>query len=282
MVSCGWSHSLAVCTKTPETNALYTWGKGDSGQLGLGDRMDRLTPTEIVLESDFRSMDDAAVRTISSFQPGKVLAIAAGYFHTGLIVKGVDSLVPTRVYTWGWGEHGQLGHGGVEDEVLPRVVLSLQPLHVIHMACGGAHSMVITYDSECYGFGNAEFGQLGFVKEESLPNEELHELGELNNTHDELGTIVGSDKLCTSPTPVNIEGYKVIRVACGWWHTVAIVLNCTDSILHLLSREARSRERRRIEKIREEPTLEHHVMIFVDLILLSYLRLLLLFTVKQT
>lgn len=100
------------------------------------------------------------------FEPGKIVAVAAGYFHTGLIVKTPSNPDSTRVYTWGWGEHGQLGHGGVEDEVLPRAVATLQHLRVMQMACGGAHSMVITQDLECYGFGNAEFGQLGFMKEE--------------------------------------------------------------------------------------------------------------------
>jgi alpha-tubulin suppressor-like RCC1 family protein len=233
MVACGWSHSLAVCAKTNDTSSLYAWGKGDSGQLGLGDRLDQLLPTEICLESELRSSDDAAIRTISSFQPGKILAIAAGYFHTGLIVKNPDSSgVPTRVYTWGWGEHGQLGHGGVDDEVLPRVVTALKTLHVTQMACGGAHSMVITRDSECYGFGNAEFGQLGFMKEDDVENESSNQ-GRLNSTNEELRIIFGSDKLCTHPTHVRIEGYKVIYVACGWWHTVAIVLNCTDSIFLL-------------------------------------------------
>eukprot|EP00026_Physarum_polycephalum_P000607 Phypoly_transcript_00608.p1 GENE.Phypoly_transcript_00608~~Phypoly_transcript_00608.p1 ORF type:complete len:793 (-),score=73.68 Phypoly_transcript_00608:976-3354(-) len=231
MIACGWSHSLAVCAKTSDTSVLYTWGKGDSGQLGHGDRLDRLLPTEMCLESDLHPSSE--FRTITNFHPGKILAVAAGYFHTGLIVKNTDksSIVPTRVYTWGWGEHGQLGHGGVEDEVLPRVVVALQTLHVTHMACGGAHSMVTAHNSECYGFGNAEFGQLGFMKEESTASIQLSGHNELNSTNEALGILVGSDKICPLPTQVCIEGYQVLRVACGWWHTVAIVQNYNDIIL---------------------------------------------------
>ena len=146
----------------------------------------------------------------------------------------IGSEVPTRVYTWGWGEHGQLGHGTREDEVLPRVVTALQTLHVTQMACGGGHSMVITHNLECYGFGNAEFGQLGFMKEEEeVVGADEHDL---NSTSiiDELNIMTGSDKLCIYPTQVHIEGYKVMRVACGWWHTVAIVLNCTNSIFFII------------------------------------------------
>jgi hypothetical protein len=184
------------------------------------------------LETDLRS-SRSEFRAITSFEPGKILAVAAGYFHTGLIVKSSDesSGAPTRVYTWGWGQHGQLGHGGVEDEVLPRVVTALQTLHVVHMACGGAHSMVTTHDSECYGFGNAEFGQLGFMKEEPTVSEQLSGHEELNSTNEELGILLGSNQICPLPTQVRIDGYRVLHLACGWWHTVAIVLNCNDNIL---------------------------------------------------
>jgi hypothetical protein len=47
-----------------------------------------------------------------------VLGISAGYTHT-------VALLDTGVYTFGEGEHGRLGHGGEEDELVPRV-------------CGGA------------------------------------------------------------------------------------------------------------------------------------------------
>lgn len=235
MIACGWSHSLVICSNTTEASILYTWGKGDSGQLGLGDRMDRHEPTEILLESDYRTVDDASSRTIMPFQPCKVVCVAAGYFHTGLVVKDPDAPAnsPTRVYTWGWGEHGQLGHGSVEDEVVPRVVSSLHNVNVTQMACGGAHTMLIDHNYECYGFGNTEFGQLGFTKGDNKPppTEEEEEYGEqLNSTSEEIGSISGSDKICTVPTVVRIEDYTVLRVACGWWHTVAIVQNSAASI----------------------------------------------------
>lgn len=193
--------------------------------------MDKFEPTEVCLESDIRTVDDAASRTIIPFQPCKVISIAAGYFHTALIVKSIESpsSSPTRVYTWGWGEHGQLGHGSVDDEVVPRVVSALNGVNVAQMACGGAHTMLIDHSNQCYGFGNTEFGQLGFTKGIDNPTD-MNEF----NIADEVATS-GSDKICTTPTLVHIEGYTVLRVACGWWHTMAIVQDSSASIYNLIS-----------------------------------------------
>ncbi|XP_020382998.2 RCC1 domain-containing protein 1 isoform X3 [Rhincodon typus] len=44
------------------------------------------------------------------------------------------------VYSWGSGRHGQLGHGGVEDEAEPRIVEALHGLAMAEIAAGGWHS----------------------------------------------------------------------------------------------------------------------------------------------
>jgi alpha-tubulin suppressor-like RCC1 family protein len=237
MIACGWSHSVAACVKSSEISVLYVWGKGDSGQLGLGDRGDRLVPTEVVMESNTRMSDDAADRTITSFTPSKIMSVSAGYFHTGLVVKSAANAEgELRVYTWGWGENGQLGHGSLDDELVPRFVESLQGVHAMRISCGGAHTMVTTLDSVCYAFGNNQFGQLG-VDDGPYSNtmqpvrRELSLLG----TSAEAKMGKGFTKLRMSPTLVRIEGYKVISIACGWWHTVAIVQNSMSSIFTSLT-----------------------------------------------
>ena len=48
------------------------------------------------------------------------------------------------VYSWGWGVHGQLGHGNVEDAVIPTKVKALTQLHVTHIQAGYCHSVVLT------------------------------------------------------------------------------------------------------------------------------------------
>ena len=52
-----------------------------------------------------------------------VRCMKAGHYHSALIdSKG-------RVYTWGWGIHGQLGHGGLyrsEDVLIPKLVETIR------------------------------------------------------------------------------------------------------------------------------------------------------------
>lgn len=232
MIACGWSHSTAVCVKTSDTSALYTWGKGDTGQLGLGDREDRLTPTEISMESSTRYSEDAADRTISSFPASKIISVSAGYFHTGMIVRGTDG--NTRVYTWGWGENGQLGHGSLEDESVPRFVESLQSVQATRIACGGAHTLVIAEGNACYAFGNNQFSQLGVDNIPDSPKDKKSTQEVELGTSAEATVTHGFSKMRTVPTQVQVEGYKMLAIACGWWHTVAIVQNVMQSIITLI------------------------------------------------
>lgn len=48
------------------------------------------------------------------------------------------------VYSWGWGVHGQLGHGNIEDALTPTKVTSLTSLNVSHIQAGHCHSLVLT------------------------------------------------------------------------------------------------------------------------------------------
>jgi alpha-tubulin suppressor-like RCC1 family protein len=68
---------------------VFTFGKGSDGQLGLSDPpLDSLIPVpipKVYFENDI------------------VINVSAGYYHSAAITsKG-------KLFTWGWGEHGQLG-----------------------------------------------------------------------------------------------------------------------------------------------------------------------------
>ena len=53
-----------------------------------------------------------------------VLQVVAGDGHTACVVEGGG------LYTWGYGEYGQLGHGDGEDVLVPRLVLGELAWHV--------------------------------------------------------------------------------------------------------------------------------------------------------
>ena len=87
--------------------------------------------------------------------PRIVVFAAAGARHAVLI----DAL--GRLWTFGWGLHGQLGHGDAEDAAAPRPVRALEGFPVVAAAAGTHHTLVATRDGAAYAFGSNADGQLG-------------------------------------------------------------------------------------------------------------------------
>jgi alpha-tubulin suppressor-like RCC1 family protein len=78
-ISSGKSHTAAIRSD----NLLFTWGRNNSGQLGVGDTIDRSSPVQVGTSS--------------------WLAVSAGFEHTAAIRPD------GRVFTWGRNNSGQLG-----------------------------------------------------------------------------------------------------------------------------------------------------------------------------
>lgn len=86
-----------------ETGRLFTMGKSNSyGELGHGDFSPRLEPT--LVESLANSGDMA-------------IQISCGFKHC--IMKNQNG----KIFTWGWGERGQLGHENDRNLPFPRKLL---------------------------------------------------------------------------------------------------------------------------------------------------------------
>jgi len=132
-VAAGKTHSLVLT----ESGEVYAWGDNDDGQLGLGDREERLTPTKV------------------EGLP-KVKAIAAGGAHSLALTESGE------VYAWGWNREGQLGLGEMGDwkvRLTPTKVEGLPKVKAI--AAGGGYSLALTESGEVYAWGNNAIGQLG-------------------------------------------------------------------------------------------------------------------------
>ena len=69
-----------------------------------------------------------------------VRQVACGWQHTLCLTQAGS------VYSWGYGEEGQLGHGDAEDSLSPREVCFFpnNNLSVSFVAAGHSHSGVIT------------------------------------------------------------------------------------------------------------------------------------------
>ena len=102
-----------------------------------------------------------------------------------------------RVYTYGWGNAGQLGHGDLNDSTSFLEVKLLSNIQSI--SGGGTHSAAITKDGKLYCWGGNTWGQIGMGS---------------------ACTAVPIPKLVTFP-----ENRQVKKVACGAAHNLAILSN---------------------------------------------------------
>ena len=103
MAACGYFHTLVVTVG----GSVWTWGKGEGGQLGLNDEQNRTTPMLVGPEH---------------FAGASVATVAGGYEHSAAVTEG------GALYTWGHGEFpgtqmpGGLGHADLADRLVPTPV----------------------------------------------------------------------------------------------------------------------------------------------------------------
>ncbi|POM68765.1 Regulator of chromosome condensation (RCC1)-like protein [Phytophthora palmivora] len=138
--SCGGAHTAVLTTK----GAVFTFGRGRNGRLGLGDNKWRDTPHQIV-----------------GFPQGTHISqVVCGWNFTAALDR------QGNIFTWGKTGEGQCGLGYVDkDQAVPRCVEKLREVaagsSVVDVACGYTHTIVLTASGELYSWGLGEYGQLG-------------------------------------------------------------------------------------------------------------------------
>ncbi|XP_027562395.1 probable E3 ubiquitin-protein ligase HERC4 [Neopelma chrysocephalum] len=141
-IAAGGAHSTTVSL----SGAVYSWGKNDFGQLGLGDTEDRDCPSYV-----------------GALEHWKTVFISCGAGHTAALSK--EGLV----CTFGAGGAGQLGHNSTRNELMPRVVAELWGARVSRVACGRQHTLVYVPSlDKFYFFGSDDEGQ---PEDERKPNQ---------------------------------------------------------------------------------------------------------------
>lgn len=121
--------------------------------------------------------------------------VACGTNHTLVITKD------GKMASFGRGAGGVLGHGDATDQPEPRLIRTLAYKNVVQCATAEMHCAACTDEGECFTWGSGDFGKLGH--------------GELNDE--------------TTPRLVAaLDGKKVIQVACGFSHTLALISGSLD------------------------------------------------------
>ena len=106
---------------------VYSFGWGLYGALGHGDQLSQHTP-----------------RLIEVLRGVRVSAVAAGGGHSLALSEG-------KVYSFGWGDAGRLGHGDAEHTTTPRVIAGLRGVRSI--AAGSATSFAVDSAGAVFGWG---------------------------------------------------------------------------------------------------------------------------------
>ena len=141
------AHSLVVS----DSGDVYSWGYCNRGQLGHSDYASQSKPKP--------------VETL----PGRVCSVACGVCHS------VAVLATGLVYSWGWGGHGQLGHGSKRDYPVPKLVEAL-PEPVRSVAASNASSFAVSVNGRVYSWGASEYGELGHEDMNEDGDGHAHEL----------------------------------------------------------------------------------------------------------
>ncbi|XP_076387306.1 RCC1 and BTB domain containing protein claret isoform X2 [Megachile rotundata] len=197
-VSCGHCHTLAVTN-----NGVYAWGSSRFGQLGLGKILQCSTPELITYLAQEVIID----------------AVAGQYHSVALTADG-------RVFTWGWGVHGQLGHGNTDKKIVPTLITSLLGTVIRYISAGHAHTLALSTEGIVYAFGCNIFGQLG----------------------------VGSNVKSSVPIKVLLPE-KIFLITTGYFHNLAVsytnklyVWGASPQVLRL---QAQTQKRARILEQRD-------------------------------
>lgn len=122
---------------------LWTWGRGEVGQLGLGKESTERSPSLLVsLPQKFRLASMPGILESPSSPNGvEEVGMSCGLFHSCFWKNG-------QLWLWGKGDGGRLGSGSEVSLYNPHLNPFLT--NVKSAALGGLHSAAITAEGEVY------------------------------------------------------------------------------------------------------------------------------------
>ncbi|RJO60619.1 hypothetical protein C4544_04735 [candidate division WS5 bacterium] len=177
---------------------LWTWGSGDDGQLGLGDRTNRYSPEQVGTDTDWISITAGEYHTLALKANGTLWAFGNNWYgqlgvtstetcgspdnpcSTVPVQVGVDSdwaVLAASGFTtlalksdgtlWGWGRNsaGQFGDGTNINSSFP--VQTGTETDWLTVSGGGNHTLALKTDGTLWVWGIDDYGQLGFATTET-------------------------------------------------------------------------------------------------------------------
>ncbi|QHO26908.1 hypothetical protein HN51_023926 [Arachis hypogaea] len=145
-ISCGPWHTAVVTS----AGQLFTFGDGTFGVLGHGDHKSVSLPREV-----------------ESLKGLRTVRAACGVWHTAAVVEVMvgnsssSNCSSGKLFTWGDGDKGRLGHGDKEAKLVPTCVAALVEPNFCQVACGHSLTVALTTSGHVYTMGSPVYGQLG-------------------------------------------------------------------------------------------------------------------------
>ncbi|CAJ1973235.1 unnamed protein product [Sphenostylis stenocarpa] len=191
-VACGTNHTVAV----DKNGFVYTWGFGGYGRLGHREQKDEWVPRRVDVFQNRNLLPPDAIISAGAVSSSCTAGGGQLYMWGKLKNTGDDWMYPkplmdlsgwnircmdsgnmhhfvgadSSCISWGHAQNGELGYGpaGQKSSAVPKKVDILEGMHVISVACGMGHSMVIVdranvadrldqldiYDGKAVGEGN--------------------------------------------------------------------------------------------------------------------------------
>ncbi|XP_030953214.1 PH, RCC1 and FYVE domains-containing protein 1 isoform X2 [Quercus lobata] len=238
-VACGEWHTAIAST----SGQLFTYGDGTFGVLGHGNLQSVSQPKEV-----------------ESLKGLWVKSVACGSWHTAAIVDVVVDRFKFnakvgKLFTWGDGDEGKLGHATQGRKLLPTCVTQLLDHDFVQISCGRMLTVGLTNLGTVYTMGSVVHGQLGnpqakdksiTVVEGKLKEEFIKEISSGSN---HIAVLTSSGSVFTwgkgangqlglgdledrySPTLVEtLRDRKVESISCGSSFTAAICLHKSVSV----------------------------------------------------
>ncbi len=229
-VSSGGYFSMAL----KSDGTVWTWGRNESGQLGIGsssDTVSGLYATQVLtgvsaisagatsamaLKTDgtlyswggnyFGVLSNGTAPEAICSTPaqvtgltGTVTAIATGYYHS--LVLNSDG----TVWAWGLNADGELGNGTTTDSASPVPVSGLTGITAIQSGEVSFHSLALKSDGTLWAWGDNDNSQLG------------------TGAPGPLGTTTATTTGTSVPVQViGLSGTTVTGLACGKYSSVAL------------------------------------------------------------
>lgn len=138
-IACGSGQTLALM----ESGEVFSWGKGQNGELGLPTLDNYFYPQKVdAFSSQPKSLS--------------VTKLGCGFKHSVALTN------LGHVYVFGSNDQGQIGRGELQKQQTPEK-LDLRD-RIADIACGYMHTLLLTANGEVVATGSNQYGQLGTAR----------------------------------------------------------------------------------------------------------------------